>query len=559
MLHGPRRPCRLGCAAVAAALTASAGGQSPPLQRFAPPPGESARSWFEAGRRALEEAQARQVDTRRARNIVLFVGDGMSLTTVAAARVFAGQLRGASGEENALAFERLPWTGLLKTYNTNLQVPDSAGTMSAMMTGVKTKAGVLSVAPEVARGDAAGLDGWRLPTLLELCELSGMRTGVVTTTRLTHATPAACYAHSPDRDWESDAALARLSPTAKGFPDIAQQLVHPAVGDGLEVALGGGAAAFLPRGAGGVRADGRDLTREWLGARPRRALLRSREELLHLDAAATDQVLGLFAPSHLPYEGDRDATTPTLKEMTQAALRMLMKDDRGFFLLVEGGRIDHAHHAGNARRALEETVAFAEAVAATLEALRDAGALERTLVVVTADHSHTLTMSGYPARGMDILGLVASVDARGAPVMQPTLDALGLPYATLSYANGPGYAGKSATQPAGPKRFAHLLPPNAKPAFEPAQGRPDLTAIDLCDRDHLQEAMVPLLGETHSGEDVPLWAAGPWAHLLSGTHEQHVVFHVMAHALGLSGQPLLRVWRQVKAQLEPVDETGVAP
>ncbi len=556
------RPCLRFVAATLAGLSVSTitAAEPPSLHRYDPPGNETTRSWFDGGRRFLEQAQAKRLNTRKARNVVLFLGDGMSLTTVVAARIFAGQQRGESGEENLLAFERLPWSGLVKTYNVNLQVPDSAGAMTAIMTGVKTRGGVLSVGPEAARGDAKGVDGWRLPTLLELCEQLGMRTGVVTTTRLTHATPAACYAHAPDRNWEDDAALARQSPTAKamGFPDIAQQLIHPAVGDGLEVALGGGAAAFLPREQGGARADDRDLTAAWLHAAPRRALLRTREELLNLDAGAVDQVLGLFAPSHLPFERDRAEHVPSLAEMTRAALQLLMKDDRGFFLMVEGGRIDHAHHAGNARRALEETTAFADAVQVALDMLQQAGELDETLIVVTADHSHTLTMSGYPARGMDILGLVASVDAAGKATMRPSLDALGLPYATLSYANGPGYAGRSATQPAGPKRFPHFLPARAHRVYEPAHGRPDLTTVDPTDPDHLQEAMAPLPSETHSGEDVPLWARGPWAHLLSGTLEQHALFHVMAHALGLSGPRLLDVWRQVKAQLDKQDATGIS-
>jgi alkaline phosphatase len=231
---------------------------------------ETENPWFTSGRRAVAEAKALAPAAGPAKNLILFVGDGMGLTTVTAARMLEGQLHGRPGEENLLAFERLPYVSLSKTYNTNQQTPDSAGTMTAITTGAKTRAGVLGVDETVMRGDVAGVEGHRLRTLFEEAETRGLATGVVTTTTVTHATPAACYAHSPERGWEDDS---RLSPAARevDHPDIAQQLVEFRDGDGLDVVLGGGRAPFLPRsaedpehpGKQGARRDGRDLVAEW--------------------------------------------------------------------------------------------------------------------------------------------------------------------------------------------------------------------------------------------------------------------------------------------------------
>lgn len=134
-------------------------------------------------------------------------------------------------------------------------------------------------------------------------------------------------------------------------------------------------------------------------------------------------MLGLFERSHMEYEADRSGDTggePSLAQMTAKAIEILSQNRRGYVLTVEAGRIDHAHHAGNASRALRDTIALSEAVQTAVDmAGRD------ILVVVTADHGHTPTINGYPERGNPILGIGGEGDD-------------GLPYTTLSYANGPG-------------------------------------------------------------------------------------------------------------------------
>ena len=487
--------------------------------------------WFQAGRRAVHEARARVGETGRARNVILFIGDGMGLSTITAARIFAGQQAGGSGEDYQLSFERMPHVALLKTYNTNQQVPDSAGTMTAMVCGLKTKAGVLGVDDHVVLGDWTGVASARVPTLFEEAEDRGLATGIVTTTRLTHATPAALYAHSAHRDWETDASLSAEA-RKHDFPDIARQFVEFAPGDGIDVALGGGRAAFLPSHGRdpeeperhGLRWDERDLVAEWTAARPGRRSVWSRDQLLALDLATTRQLLGLFDPDHMEFEVDRGADRggePSLTEMTGRALDLLARHREGYLLVVEGGRIDHAHHANNAYRALSETVELARAVELALARTRR----EETLVVVTADHGHPLTLAGYATRGNPILGKVRENTPTGG--VEPALDGTGLPYGTLGYALGPGYPGRTPLQPAGPKRFPHRDPAS----FEPGV-RPDLREVDTARPDYLQEAAIPRYAGTHSGEDVPLYAEGPGAGLFHGVQEQSYVYHALVEAMG---------------------------
>jgi len=256
----------------------------------------------------------------------------------------------------------------------------------------------------------------------------------------------------------------------------------------------------------GRRLDRRDLTTEWL-KKPRSAYVWNKTQFEVLDPRATDHLLGLFEPSHMHYEHDRPgdgAGEPSLGEMTAKALDVLERNEKGFFLMVEGGRIDFAHHETNAYRALTETIEFARAVSVAIERTDR----RNTLMIVTADHSHAFTMAGYARRGNPILGKMTDYEPSGGAVKELARDLKGLPFTTLSYANGPGYVGGA--------------------------GRPDLTTVNTEDPAYRQETTVPLKDATHGGEDVPLYADGPQAHLFHGVLEQNVIFHVMVEALGLN-------------------------
>jgi len=441
-----------------------------------------------------------------AKNVIFFLGDGMGISTVTAARIYAGQTAGATGEEYSLAFEEFPHLALIKTYNTDAQVPDSAGTITALTTGEKTRIGVLGINGTAARDDCAAALQNTLPTLAELAEQAGMGTGVVSTARITHATPAGAYAHTPNRNWESSATTPDDA-QALGCQDIASQLVAMPFGDGIDVILGGGRREFMPTEMSdpeypnkqGARDDGRNLIDEWLAADSNRRYAWNGDTIAQWLAAPeplSGQLMGLFEPSHMQYEADRardPGKEPSLRDMTALAVKQLSAKKEGYFLLVEAGRIDHAHHFSNAFRALGDTVALSEAVQWVVDNVD----LSETLILVTADHSHTMTISGYPRRGNPILGTVEMEPGK------PMLDATGKPYTTLSYANGPGYR----------------------------KQRPDLSDVDTQARNFQQLGTVPMQAETHAGEDVAAFATGANATAVRGVMEQNRLFNVMYDAL----------------------------
>lgn len=517
----------LAIAVASAALLAACGGSNKndksvqeEVLRFNPQ--QLSSSWFREGAQTVNAASKVTVNNEvgAAKNVILFVGDGMGISTVTAARILAGQMEGKDGEEHRLSFENMPFSGLVKTYNTNQQTPDSAGTMTAMMSGIKTKAGVIGIAESTNRADCASSQGAELVTALELAENQGKATGIISTARITHATPAATYAKSPERNWESDD---NLTAEAKenGCKDIADQLVSFDVGDGIDVVLGGGRRHFLPNTDGGKRTDGRDLTAEWLAAHAGGSYVQTGAEFAALNAATAGPVLGLFSSSHMSYDADRKANSkdePSLSEMTAKSIDMLSRDEDGFFLMVESGRVDHGHHAGSAYNALTDAVELANAVQAAM----DKTSAEDTLIIVTADHSHVFTIAGYPTRGNPILGKVITNDGSGEPEATPSLAGDNLPYTTLGYTNGPGFADLGDVHDADAR---YGVPVDA--------GRKDLSAVDTESAGYHQEALIPMGSETHAGEDVGVWASGPGAHLLTGTNEQSLIFHVMARSAGL--------------------------
>jgi alkaline phosphatase len=487
---------------------------------------EDVASWVKKGEAALIAAKQLQPNNQQAKNVILFVGDGMGISTITAARIFEGQQKGMDGEGNQLAFEKLPYLALSKTYSANQQTPDSAPTMTAMVTGVKTNDRLISLSQSISRGekDINKLKAAQLTTILEHAELKGLSTGVVSTARLTHATPAATYAHSSNRDWEANAQL----PKDTQLKDIAAQLIDHfgdgGIGDGLEVALGGGRAKFMPNtmidpeypDKKGERTDGRNLIKEYQ-QKFNGQYVWNKTQFDAIDANKTQRLLGLFEPSHMQYEHDRTngkiSNEPSLSDMTSKAIDMLANNKKGYFLMVEAGRIDHAHHAGNAYRALSETVALSDAVKTALEKVD----LNNTLVIVTADHSHTFNISGYPVRGNPILGKVISPGEKTT-----TKAADGKPYTTLNYVSGVGFHADNCDE-------SELQEDNV--SLQPGRVV-DLENINTLKPNFRQEANIPLKSATHAGEDVAIFAGGPMSHLFVGVQEQTHIFYVMKHALG---------------------------
>ena len=426
----------------------------------------------------------------------------MGISTITAMRILAGQQAGKPGEAHNLSFDKFEHVALVKTYNLDRQVADSAGTMTAIVTGHKANFGAISVGPSAPRGSCAPAQKVHLQSLLEKAEAAGFSTGIVSTAKITHATPAATYSHVTERDWEDDTRLPEQA-VKEGCRDIARQLVEFDIGDGPDVILGGGRAHFLPNDVNdpeyadkkGRRADGRHLVDEWLSGNKNRRYVWNAEQLANLKPSG-GQVMGLFEPSHMQFEVDRkrDASgEPSLAEMTNFAIAALQAKGKPFFLMVEAGRIDHGHHFGNAYRALHDGLALDDAVAAAEQQLDPSN----SLILVTADHSHTMTISGYPRRGNPIFGVVENAPGEIMP------NAQGNPYTVLSYANGLGYK----------------------------KELPDLTEIDTQAHDYQQLATVPLEVETHAGEDVAAFATGVGAELVKGVMDQNELYHALHQGL----------------------------
>ncbi|MFC3914746.1 alkaline phosphatase [Pseudaeromonas sharmana] len=440
------------------------------------------------------------VQAATAKNVIFFLGDGMGPTTVTATRLYK------VGEAGQLTMETLDHTARIKTFSHDAQTTDSAPSMSAYMTGVKMNNEVISMSADTvaespvkdANGNnglsgCASSNGQAVSTLLELAKAKGKAVGAVTTTELTHATPAATYAHVCHRDAAYDIA-AQAIPGGAGF--------NSALGDGVDVLMGGGANYWTPydkdnnkRG----RADGRDLMAELKAQGYATATTKS--ELAAVDPASSSRLIALFSKtSHLDYDLDRQAnsasTQPSLSEMTSKAIDLLSKNQDGYFLMVEGGRIDHALHGTNAKRALQDASAFDDAIKTALGKVD----LKNTLIVVTADHDHTMTINGYSAKGNNVLDLVKEGSDKTIK-----RDINGNAITTLAFGNGP----------------------NRK------QVREDLTSEQVMADSYLQESGVKLGSETHGGGDVMLFAKGINADLFKGTLDNTKVFDKVKTALGL--------------------------
>lgn len=481
----------------------------------------SAQQWYQQGKESVERRKAllaqythssiNPIDSTdfsghpqkhsgsKAKNIIFVLGDGMGVSTLTAARIFVGQKQGLLGEEFALSFEAFPNTALIKTYNVDLQTPDSAGTMSALMTGIKTNEGIISLPESVKRSKCSSMPKHSLPTFIDIAKARGKSTAMVTTTRVTHATPAVTYAHSVDRNWESDDAIP-VEEKELGCRDIASQFIDDKQRS-LDILLGGGRRHFLPKILGGKRSDNRNLITEWQQQGEYASTLSELDALASQEEIASTSLtskpwLGLFSNSHMDYAYQRPEEQPSLQQMTAAALKKLTKNEKGYALIIEAGRIDHGHHAGTAYKALTETEELHETVAWLLAQVDT----RETLIVVTADHSHTLTLAGYATRGNPILGDVVGNETRGYPKKAPSLDLAGNPYTSLSYRDGPGATNNEQK-------------------------------LTKADPNYRQTALVPMDYETHGGEDVALYAIGPQSKLFSGTLEQQWVFHVLQYAM----------------------------
>ncbi|KAM9831448.1 alkaline phosphatase-like [Neosynchiropus ocellatus] len=479
--------------------------------------------WDAQARTTLDAALKLRPREHRAKNIILFLGDGMGVSTVSAARILQGQMEGRSGEETMLTMDTFPYVALSKTYSVDKQVADSASTATAYHCGVKANAKTVGLSARAVAYECNTTFGNEVFSVLRRAKAQGKSVGIVTTTRVQHASPAAAYAHSVSRSWYSDADLP-ASARKQGCVDIATQLVTNV---DIDVILGGGRMYMTPKGTAdpeyptsnsrkGDRKDKKNLIDVWLRAKPNKKsrYVWHKKDFDEINEKNTDRLMGLFEAKDMRFENFRNETRdPSIVEMTEKAIQILSKNPKGYYLFVEDkwsskmpdvllchetnpsvylesrGRIDHGHHDGVAKHALTEAVMFDHAIRRATQMTKESD----TLTVVTADHSHVFTFGGNTPRGNPIFGLA------------PKKAGDRMPFTSILYANGPGYIHINGT-------------------------RENITMVDYYDEEYMQQAAVPLEAETHGGEDVAIYAKGPMAHLFHGVKEQNYVAHVMAYA-----------------------------
>ena len=384
----------------------------------------------------------------RPRNVILFIGDGMGIPSVTGAYYHSG----------GLSMVDLPHQGIVATHAVDGLVNDSAASATAIATGERTRRGALGSAPH--NGALAPLE-----TVLERAERKGRRTGLVTTTSVTHATPAAFYAH---RDKRGD--------TGGIVSDLVALTERVEGSDGIDVLLGGGASDFEEPARAALREQGYAVATSWP---------------LPTEAVGAKKLLGLFAKDALPpatfRNNDDDPATPTLAELTNVALQRLDNPD-GFFLMVEGGQIDWRLHEGRRDASvLDEVADFDAAIAAALDF---AAQRNDTLIVVTADHDHTMTL-------LDNHYGFVSGRCGAAASCGGTFEMIAIALAVDGIRNGAGL------------------------------GRTDLQGDSAPPRLHLQyawpvqEARLRVeISAGHSANLVPLFAYGPWGGRFEGFLDQ---------------------------------------
>jgi len=471
-----------------------------------PPEEETQTFWKEAAQNKLaEEILITPID-KQAKNVIIFLGDGMGVSTLTASRIAKGQQAGMVGGEQAiLSFEEFPYVALSRTYCVDSTVADSACSATAYLGGVKGPLSTIGVTAAVKYGECGGQrdPNNQVSSILEWAQQAGKATGVVTTNRITDASPAGCYAHIADRHWENDYEVAHDGADPDICDDIAEQLIRKEPGKHFNVIMGGGRRQFSDKGVEdvegeghGYRTDGADLIGEWAFEKELSGstykYLTSGQKLREFTDYNIEYFMGLFSSTHMEYnlEQTPEMDDPTLAEMTEKTLEILQTKENGYVVFIEAGLIDHGHHGNKAREAVDETLQLDAAVTAALELVD----LEDTLIIVTADHSHSMTINGYPDRGNDIFGL----GGHGHD---------GLYYSTLMYGTGPGYKEPDETG-----------------------GRYDISQDDMTYEAYRFMAAAPESSADHGGEDVTIYAAGPQAHLFRGLYQQSYIPHVLAYA-----------------------------
>ena len=274
------------------------------------------------------------------KNVIFMIGDGTGI-----AQLYSGQLQEV-GSDGYLHAQRLPITGIVKTHAEDNLITDSASGATAYSCGIKTNNGVI----------AQDSDGNECVTLMELAQQAGMKTGLVATSGVTHATPASFATHIDSRN---------------KYSEIAEQMVESEV----DVILGGGLEYFIPSDSAGSNREDQLNVLSSLRDKGYSVVL-DRQAMIEEDS---EQIFGLFSPSGMPSEN----RVPSLAEMTNKAVESLSSNENGFFLMVEGSQIDWGGHANETPYVVREVKDFDDAIGVVLTFAQENPG---TLVIITADH-----------------------------------------------------------------------------------------------------------------------------------------------------------------------------
>ena len=325
----------------------------------------------------------------KAKNVVLLIGDGMGPSHVWAARLYSNRVFGKNLK--MIEIMNAGHTAYLANDAANAIVTESAAAASQIATGQRMTTGTLSMA---ADGKTP------VKTVMEIVKAKGLATGLVTTSGITDATPAAFAAHVAHRSDEISVAEQELTV-------------------GVDVLMGGRKQFFLPEVSAGKRKDGRNLLDEARAAGY--AVVGDAEELR---AVKGSRILGLFNMGNMAHEIDRSTTMePSLAEMTAKALQALSQNPSGFFAMIEGGRIDHAAHRNDAAGMIHDTLAFDEAIGVVQEFARKN---PNTLVIVTADHETAgLSLIGPSQDSTGGIGIDVTAIRKATASFEVIADALG--------------------------------------------------------------------------------------------------------------------------------------
>lgn len=442
---------------------------------------------------ATSDGVRAQEESAQPKNVILFVADGAGPGYYTMARDYWRFLGHSDGLEldNHL-------TGTVQTYASDSRVTDSAASATAYASGIKTYNG------------AVGVDTLQRPVLtaLEAAARAGLRTGLVATSRITHATPAAFSAHVPNRGMENEIA--------------AQQMVQ-----GIEVIFGGGRRHFLPEAAGGAREDERDLLNEASGLGYTVA-----NDLDSFRNVQGTPVISLFTMSDMSFDVDRDSLAePGLAEMTRKALELLEGNPEGFFLLVEASRIDHAGHVNDPVSALHDMLAYDEAFRVALEFAQQDG---ETLIVATADHDTGGLTLGRAVPPDDLPSYAATFwrPLLGRSIYGWRPDAL---HAVRASSVNIASRLQESQEEAG-SVFRELAGIDSL-TYE------EVAAVEIARRG--QGSLVTLIGEIisrqagigwtsggHTGVDVNLYAYGPWSERFRGNVDNDVIGRILLDVYG---------------------------